>query len=84
MRRSGNINYQRLSASTTLNISTAYYHEDKESENVLMLSYYTSLFTGTSVIDPRLTEEELYMIFVGTMWKKGGCTYPWVSIVSSE
>ena len=38
--------------------------------NILLISDYMSLFTDIGVLNPQLTEEELYIMFVAIMWSK--------------
>ena len=61
---------QHFSDRTTLNLGTEDYYKGKESENTLLMSDCTCFFTDTGGINPRLTEEELYMMAVDVTWKK--------------
>ena len=51
---------QLLSDSITLNLGTEYYNRGKESDNVLVMPYYMSLFTDKGGLNQQLNEEEIY------------------------
>ena len=58
------INSQYLTAGIALNLGTAHYHKEKDSDSLLLISDYTIFFYDTGGPNPQLNEEELYMIIV--------------------
>ena len=45
-----------LPENITLNLGTVHYHKGVESDNLLMMSYYTSFFNDTNGLNPQLNE----------------------------
>ena len=70
MRCSKKIIYQFLSVRIKINIGTSHYHGGKELFKSFQFPYYTSFSTVTGVLNPKLTEEELYIMPIFVKWLK--------------
>ena len=53
------INSQYLTAGIALNLGTAHYHKEKDSDSLLLMSNYAIFFYDTGGPNPEINKEEL-------------------------